>query len=132
MTKLKIAIAIFAAAAVLAPAALTHAGYVNTDSASCYKDATGAGWCTGSMRGFRNDPHWHALAQFYLSPTGTVQFSANYGGLWYSCLFPTNANSTAFANFGALGNSWFYVYWNASGTCTNGYVYQGSEYGSEY
>src|SRR5262249_7146562 len=74
-----------------------HAGYVAIDSAYCSKDSTGAGWCGGTMRGFRNDPGANTYAEFSFQHDSLILwFMANYGGQYFSCSFPDPGASVLF------------------------------------
>jgi hypothetical protein len=121
-----------AIAILLASATPSLAGYTATDTAGCIKDATGAGYCYGTMRGFKADPNPNSRANFYVNHQGSVQFSSYVGGKSFGCAFPTNAQTTAFASVVAQTNAFFVVNFDGNGVCTYGYVYSGSEYGSSY
>ena len=118
--------------ALMLAAAPSHAGYVWTDSAYCIKDASGAGFCIGTVRGFRRSTNAGDYTDFYVSNTGSVGFEAIYNGSYNSCWLPAGAQSVALAQFTTQGNAYFYIRWDASGTCTGAYIQAGSPFGSTY
>jgi len=120
------------AAILILASAPSEAGYVSLDTAGCVTNADGSGYCYGTKRGFRNDAHPGSRAEFYVNHEGRVMFIGELGGLWHSCWFASSTQSTMFASFAAQTNGFFVVSFNASGTCTYGYAYQGSDYGSDY
>jgi hypothetical protein len=121
-----------AIAILLATATPSLAGFTNVDTANCNKDATGAGYCYGTMRGFKADPNPNSRASFYLNHQGAVIFSSYLGDKYFSCVFPTNAQTTAFASVAGQTNGFFVVNFDRNGVCTYGYAYSGSDYGSSY
>jgi hypothetical protein len=131
--KMKTAIAALVGMATLAGAsAPIYAGRVIGDVAFCQKDATGAGTCYGTQRGFRNSADPTAQVDFLLTLTGGVAFVAQYGGASFTCSMPSNATTIAFANFFSTTNQWFQISWDASGTCTYNAIWKSSATGSNY
>jgi hypothetical protein len=111
-----------------------RAGYVSLDWGGCTKDASGSGYCYGTMRGFKNGPDINDRAEFYSNHDGIVSFYGRWAGQTYSCVFPIPSTPTVreFASFVAATNGFFVVMFNASGGCTYGYAYRGSGYGSDF
>lgn len=109
-----------------------YAGNVIADAAHCSKDATGAGTCWGTQRGFRNSPDATAQVDFLLTLTGGISFLATFGGQTYTCSIPSNPTTIAFANYFSTTNEWFQISWNSSGVCTYNAVWKSSATGSNY
>src|SRR5438045_3736739 len=96
--KLKTTIAAVLGTVALAGAgAPIYAGNSISDIASCSKDATGAGTCYGTQRGFRNSPDPTAQVDFLLTMTGGIAFVATFGGKSFTCSIPSNPTTIAFA-----------------------------------
>ena len=130
---IKSAVVAFLGTATLAGASLpSEAGNVIADAASCSKDATGAGTCWGTPRGFRNSSDPTAQVDFLLTLTGGVAFVAHFGGTTYTCSIPSNPNTIAFANFFETANNWFQISWDATGNCTYNANWKSSATGSSY
>jgi len=112
----------------LAPAS-AWAGSVAADTASCTKfsDGTG-GYCTGTLRAFRQSPNASDQVTFYVTPTGLATFQATLGGKSYACMFATAATVMQFVTAVTQTNGRFLVSWDATGGCSTSYYYQGSAY----
>jgi hypothetical protein len=123
---------ISAIAILLATAAPSYAGSESGDWATCKKDLTGAGYCEGTMRGFRNGPDGNDRADFYFNGRGSAQFSAFLNGSYYACWFPKDQQASMFASVAGRDNGFFLVSFDAAGTCTDAYRYSGSDFGSSY
>jgi hypothetical protein len=131
--KSKTAIAVLLGTAImLAASGQSRAGAVIGDIAFCTKDASGAGTCYGTQRGFRNSPDATAQVDFLLTMSGSVAFLARYGGVTYTCSIPSNPTTIAFANFFSTTNEWFQISWDAAGNCTYNAVWKSSATGSNY
>lgn len=103
-----------------------HAGYTH-QSASCFKNADGSGECRGTFAGFRASPNPGDYAYFqYNSTPGyvTYAFYATYNGVFYMCA----PNATLVSMWDVIQNNrgYFNISWNASGTCTNIWINNGS------
>jgi len=132
-SNIKMAIIAVLGVGILAGAsAPSHAGNVITDIAFCTKDATGAGTCYGTQRGFRTSSDATAQVDFLLTMTGGIAFVARYGGASFTCSIPSNPTTIAFANFFSTTNEWFQISWDASGTCTYNAVWKSSATGATY
>jgi hypothetical protein len=117
--------------AVLGAGSLAQAGSTS-ESAYCYKSTDGSGYCYGNFLGFRNHAGSGTKAYFYKRVDGTRNFNAAITnpstGLTtnYSCI-PDTATSALWSR--ALAHSgYFYVSWDATGTCTYLSLYNGSQY----
>jgi hypothetical protein len=106
----------------------SQAGYVAADSASCTKYSDGSGYCSGTMRGFRQSSGTYDQAIFYVTPT-FVSFNASLAGTGYGCMFSTTSvGIMAFATAATQTNGYFLVSWDSNGYCGTSYYYQGSSY----
>ncbi len=124
--------ALMLGAAMLASATV-DAGYVNNDGAYCTKDSTGAGYCYGNMRGFRNDPGANTYAEFTVQQDSNFfWFSANYNDQYFGCTFQDSSTKDAFKTLVGQTNGWFNINWDANGSCYFGYAYKGSRFGSSF
>ena len=121
-----------ALAAVALGSAPSTAGVVIGDVASCSKDATGAGTCYGTQRGFRNSADPTAQADVLLTLSGGVAFVARFGGQPYTCSIASNPTSIAFAGNFSSTNQWFQISWDASGVCNYTAVWKSSGTGTNY
>jgi len=131
---MKSAIVAFLGTAIVAGASVpSQAGAVIGDAASCSKDATGAGTCFGTPRGFRNSSDPTAQVDFLLTLTGGVAFLAHFGGATFTCTIPSNPNTIAFANFFETTNTTgSRSRGDASGNCTYNANWKSSATGSNY
>lgn len=87
----------------------------------CVEWSTGAGYCRGNMRSFREhaDPQAEAGFSMWALSNGTVlrQFWANLGGSTYYC----NADAAPIRyrwSEALAANGYFQVSWNTSSNCT--------------
>lgn len=125
MTKLLVAGACGALMLVARPAP-SEAGYT-WQTASCSANSDGSGSCAGTFLGFRNSSGASDYAQFQSNTTpGFVPqiFYAVYAGRLYSCV--PDANIQAIWPMVMAARGYFSVSWDASGTCHNLWLNNGS------
>jgi hypothetical protein len=110
---------------------VASAGYTY-EASSCFQNADGSGYCTGTMRGWRYNEQSTSYATFYETDAGTKYFIARYtvsgapSAGTYSCT-PDSAVGAMWAE--AVANRGrFSIYWNTSGACYALYLYNGSAY----
>ncbi len=84
----------------------------------CTKDATGAGYCIGSLAGFVATPNQVDWAGFYGDTTAAPYFYATLNNVNYSCTSPSLTTDPVWTSLLTQGKLLFHVFWNAQGTCT--------------
>jgi len=88
------------------------------DGAYCYSSGaygTGAGYCSGSLLGFRNSSGPNDYASFRWTNDGYKTFEAVYGSNYYYCT--PNASVAALWPTVLNFQSGFYIQWDAYGNC---------------
>lgn len=124
-TKLTIA-AVCGAALLLARPNASEAGYTY-ESAYCTTNSDGSGYCQGTFLGFRNAPGAYDYAQFQNNTTpGYVPkiFYASYLGKLYACI--PDGDIAAIWPMAMATRGYFNLVWDASGTCHNLWLNNGS------
>jgi hypothetical protein len=118
--------------AVLGMGSLAFAGQ-QTETVYCYKNTTdGAGTCYGNFLAFRNHAGASTRAYFYKHDSGTKSFYAAVTNT--STNVTTSYSCTPDAAAGAMWSKaishsgYFYVSWDANGTCTYVALTNGSHY----
>jgi hypothetical protein len=105
-----------------------RAGLTEPDYEFCESSSTG-GECVGTMAGFRNSSYSSDYADFSWDfAAGDVGFSAVYKGVLYTCF-----GSYSSVWIPAVTDvQWFTIIWNASGTCEDMALENGSYYSAPY
>jgi hypothetical protein len=119
--------------AALGLASVASAGYT-FESAACFQNADGSGYCNGTFRGWRNHAQSTAYAYFYENQSGSRGFYARYTvpGATTPSNYSCSPDASVAAMWGdALANEGrFHINWDAAGICYNLSVYNGSAYSS--
>jgi len=124
---MKSSIPLLGAAAVLAIAADTRAGYEDNLN-NCYKNTDGSGWCYGSMRGFRTSADASAYAAFTSTATtfSSTHFVASFNSDFYTCVPSSGSPIESLWPLAHNSDLYFTIGWDSNGTCTYLYVASGS------
>lgn len=117
--------------AVLGVASVASAGSTS-DSAHCFQNVDGSGYCYGNFLGWRNSSQTGAYAYFYENDAGSRTFYARYmvsGATSYST-YTCSPDASVSAIWGeALANKGrFYINWDVNGVCYSLSIYNGSLY----
>ncbi|MCY1020084.1 hypothetical protein [Pyxidicoccus sp. MSG2] len=119
------------ALATLGLASVASAG-LESQSATCYQNTDGSGYCYGNMIGFREDATTTSYASFREDEDGTRSFYARYtvagstAASTYTCI--PDATVSSIWNLALSSRGYFYVTWNTAGTCTYLRMSNGSNY----
>ncbi|MFY1825029.1 hypothetical protein ACN47A_03885 [Myxococcus fulvus] len=109
------------ALATLGTASVASAGHTYS-AASCYQYADSSGYCYGNFLAFRNDATTTTYASFRETDAATRSFYARFtvsGATTpstYTCIPDATVSAMWAQALDARG--YFYVSWDASGTCT--------------
>lgn len=101
-------------------------------SALCATNADGSGYCAGSFLGFRNHPNPQVFASFTDSHSGYREFAAQYApdavtpAQRYGCM-PSSALQSFWPE-AMKHDGYFYISWDAQGTCNSLHLAHGSQY----
>jgi hypothetical protein len=133
---------LFAAALLFAPGNEAAAG-AEEQSAYCYKFANGAGYCRGTMLGFRNhyfpfDPYtsieFRRFREEMYCDGGTDCYGgdsrsmyARYNGASFSCV-PNSYVSAVWDELVMLNSGYFHIQWDSLGSCTSVTIRKSSKY----
>ncbi len=103
---------------------VANAGALVSGGFLCARSQDGSGYCTGTHDGARNSHGSGDQVSFALDNTGFAYFGALYDGGTYGCTKTTTADSldALVWNAAASSRNYFYVTWNAAGTCEWVYI----------
>jgi hypothetical protein len=121
----------FIAATALVPFAAS-AGASSSGFFSCTVNADGSGNCQGTYNGARIGATANDQVSFTMDNGGFAYFGAVYAGRSYSCTKSVTAGSLDALTWNAAISSrnYFYVNWDAGGTCSWVYIGNMSGYQS--
>jgi len=112
---------------VMADAGLSSSGFFN-----CTKNTDGSGSCHGTFLAARNGPGATDQVSFAMDNSGYLYFGAVQGGVGYSCTKNATASSFDYSLWNGMmsDRNYYYVSWDATGTCSWVYVGNMSGYQS--
>ena len=131
MKKMMMKLAPVLSLAVLGASSVALAGS-QLETTYCYANTDGSGTCYGNLLGFRNDSNAGTYARFYEYASGSKYFNAAFkvagatGVSYYSCS-PNATVAAAWDEVQSL-NAYFFISWDANGTCDYLAITNGSQY----